>query len=85
MAVAASEGNLETVKYLLSKGALQTIEDARGNSALADAQRESRAGIVEIFKSQIYDETIIQYCSQLSDGIFKKGVLQAIGNFRKRF
>jgi ankyrin repeat protein len=49
--VAASEGNLEAVKYLLSKGALQTIEDARGNSALADALRESRTTIVEIFKS----------------------------------
>jgi hypothetical protein len=27
----------------------------------------------------------MNYCSSFSDGIFNKGVLQAIGNFRKRF
>jgi ankyrin repeat protein len=40
--VAASEGNIEAVQYLLNKGASQTIEDARGNTAVADAKRENR-------------------------------------------
>lgn len=44
--VAASEGRLEAVKYLVSKGADLSIKDGRGNDALGDATRENRTATV---------------------------------------
>lgn len=42
LGLAASEGHVEAIKYLLAHGADQTHKDARGNDALADATRENR-------------------------------------------
>ncbi len=33
----------------------------------------------------ITDKVIIDYCSEFSDGLLKKGIQLAIGDFRKRF
>lgn len=37
LAIAASEGNLESVRYLVTHGANLYHKDARGNNALEDA------------------------------------------------
>ncbi len=47
LGIAASEGNLEAVQYLVSHGANINHKDARGNDALADAKREGRVSVVE--------------------------------------
>jgi len=47
LGIAASEGNLDTVKYLALHGAEIEHKDARGNNALDDAKREKRQEVVE--------------------------------------
>ena len=44
LGVAASEGHLQMVRYLVTHGADVDHRDVRGNNALADAQREKRFG-----------------------------------------
>lgn len=51
LGLAASEGHLEAVKYLVAHGADLTHKDARGNDALADAVRENRKATVEYLSS----------------------------------
>ena len=50
LGIAASEGHLESVKYLVHHGANIRHKDARGNDALADAKRENRAAVVEFLE-----------------------------------
>ncbi|TNV74856.1 hypothetical protein FGO68_gene8723 [Halteria grandinella] len=47
LGVAASQGQLEAVKYLISKGADLTIRDGRGNDPLDDARREGRTSVID--------------------------------------
>ena len=47
LGIAASEGHLEVVKYLVSHGANPLHRDIRNNDALADARREGREDVVE--------------------------------------
>jgi len=47
LGIAASEGHLESVQYLVTHGANIWHKDARGNDALADAKRENRQRVVE--------------------------------------
>ena len=42
LGLAASEGHLEAIKYLLAHGANPLHKDARGNDAAADATRENK-------------------------------------------
>jgi glutaminase len=42
LGLAASEGHIDAIKYLISHGADHKHKDARGNDALGDAKRESR-------------------------------------------
>ena len=42
LGIAASEGNLEAVQFLIANGADYRHRDARGNNALDDAIRENR-------------------------------------------
>ncbi len=42
LSVAASEGNLEVVQYLIRNKANYAIRDARNNDALSDAKREAK-------------------------------------------
>jgi ankyrin repeat protein len=57
--IAASEGHLDVIKYLISKGADLTIKDARGNDALGDARRENRT---EVIKYLVNEALILVHC-----------------------
>jgi ankyrin repeat protein len=49
--LAASEGHIEAIKYLVAHGANINHKDARGNDALADAIRENRTEAIEYLRS----------------------------------
>lgn len=51
MGVAASDGNIDSVKYLVIHGANMLHKDARGNNALDDAIRENRMPVIEYLNS----------------------------------
>lgn len=51
--VAASEGKLRAVKYLLRHGADPLHKDNRSNDAMADAKRENHIEVVEYLESVI--------------------------------
>jgi ankyrin repeat protein len=53
LGIAASEGHLDAVKYLIVHGADPLHKDARGNDALADAVREGRTETIEFLKSVV--------------------------------
>ena len=74
-----------TVKYLIEKGAKLNIEDVRGNTPLDDAKRSNMKDVVSYMNGIITDKVIINYCSEFSDGLLRKGISLAIGDFRKRF
>ena len=57
--MASSEGHLDVVKYLISKGADVNIKDARGNDALADAKRENRTDVIDYL---LNEALILVYC-----------------------
>jgi glutaminase len=50
LGLAASEGYVDAIKYLLAHGADPKIKDARGNNALEDAIRENRTEAIEVLK-----------------------------------
>lgn len=51
MAIAASEGRLAAVKFLVAEGADLSIFDEKGNDALMDAIRENRTATVIYLRS----------------------------------
>ena len=53
LGLAASEGNVEAIKYLLAHGANPRLKDARGNDALADATRENRAEAIAVLQDAV--------------------------------
>lgn len=85
MGVAASEGQLEAVKYLVSKGADLSIKDGRGNDPLGDATRQNRTSTIEYLRSIINQSLIRDSCSSFYDGLLKKGIYQMFGVFQKKF
>ena len=46
LGIAASEGHLDAVKYLVSHGANPLHKDIRNNDALDDARRENREEVI---------------------------------------
>ena len=62
--VAASEGQLAAVKYLVAKGADLSLKDGRGNDPLADAIRENRTSTIDYLSSIIYQSLVTSYCTQ---------------------
>ena len=53
LGVAASQGNLAVVKYLIAHGADPLHRDIRNNDALADAKRENHAEVIALLESAI--------------------------------
>jgi glutaminase len=47
LGIAASEGHLDVVKYLVSHGANPLHRDIRNNDAISDARREGREDVIE--------------------------------------
>ena len=74
-----------SVKYLIEKGAKLNIKDVRGNTPLDDSKRSNMKDVVSYMNGIITDKVIINYCSEFSDGLLRKGISLAIGDFRKRF
>lgn len=56
--MAASEGNIDAVKYLIKQEANMAIRDARNNDAISDARRENRIN-VDSYLSNIISEEMI--------------------------
>jgi ankyrin repeat protein len=50
LGIAASEGHIDAVKYLISHGANPLHRDIRNNDALADARREDRQEVIEFLE-----------------------------------
>ena len=55
LGIAASEGHLEAVQYLINNGANIKHRDSRGNNALDDAIREKRSVTVDYLKSYMLE------------------------------
>jgi len=53
LGIAASQGHLDTVQYLVKHGADIYHKDARGNDALDDARRENKFNVVQYLQSVI--------------------------------
>lgn len=51
LSLAASEGHVDAVRYLVVHGADPNHRDARGNDALADAIRENRVDVITYLKT----------------------------------
>lgn len=51
LSIAASEGHLEAVRYLVENGASLKHRDCRGNNALDDAIREKRTAVIDYLQS----------------------------------
>ena len=56
LSIAASEGNLALVKYLVAHGANITHKDVRNNDALADARRENRLDCVAFLEEALLSQ-----------------------------
>lgn len=57
LSIAASEGHLEAVKYLVSHGADITHKDVRGNNAIDDARREGRHEVAAWLETKLAEQT----------------------------
>lgn len=58
LGIAASEGNLEAVQFLVENGADPRHRDSRGNNALDDAIRENRETTIEYLKSLVAEKRV---------------------------
>ena len=56
LGIAASEGCVEAVRYLVTHGANMMHRDSRGNNALDDAMREGREEVVKYLKQAMEAE-----------------------------
>ena len=81
-AIAASEGQLIAVKYLLIKGADINIQDARGFDPLDEALRRAKVSVYEYIINNVL---VKQSCGNFESGLFNKGMSQTYGYFHKKF
>jgi Ankyrin repeats (3 copies) len=80
--VAASQGKLEAVKYLIARGADVMIVDLRGNMPQDDSER----GHYNNINDYIINEALIKViCDQYENGLFAKGIASSIGIFHRKF
>ena len=73
------------VQYLVAQGANIAIRDSRNNDALADAKREQRTAVITFLQNAVSEKVIVDYCSDFANGLLRKGIQQAIGNFHNWF
>lgn len=67
LGIAASEGHLDSVKYLVAHGANTTHKDIRGNDALGDARREGRTDVVAFLENNLKGKSkIVEMFNSLS-------------------
>lgn len=72
--IAASEGHLNAMKYLVAYGADLSILDSRGNDPIEDATREKRYD-VEVYLREVADTALIRTnCHQFEQGLLNKGL-----------
>lgn len=83
--VAASQGSLTSVQYLVAQGANIAIRDSRNNDALANALKEQRSKVITFLQNAVSEIVIEDYCSDFANGLLRKGMQQAIGNFHNWF
>ena len=74
LAIAASQGHLNTVKYLIKQKANYAIRDARNNDAISDAKRENKVEVVQYLEKIKSDAVIHEHCSDFAEGLLRKGV-----------
>lgn len=82
--IAASQGHVEAVKFLVEKGADISLKDYRGNDPLAEAIREKRTATVEYLNSVVAEKMSKNFCQEFEDGLLAKGIYTAFGVFQKR-
>ncbi len=83
--VACWKGNIDLVKFLVSKGANIYAMDARGLLPVDEARQSNFTAGHQFLDSIIEDKLIKDNCQTFGQGIFKQGLHQAIGNFHKKF
>jgi glutaminase len=83
--VAASEGYLDIVKYLVARDADISLKDTRGNDPRLDAIREGREVVYELLNSVKSNLIIKEQCKIFSKGIFSNGMASAIAAYHKKF
>jgi glutaminase len=64
LSIAAAQGSLNAVKYLLSQGADPALRDARYHNTLYDAKKENRDAVVNYLETRLNKNIIINYCSE---------------------
>lgn len=64
LAIAAAQGSLMAVKYLVYQGADVAIRDARFHNAIYDAKMENRTNVVDYLEAKLNEKTIFNYCSE---------------------
>lgn len=72
--IAASEGKLEAIKFIINQNGDPSSEDARGNNMLKDAKRENRTQTMSYLRN-VYSEALIKhYCDDFLEGLINKGI-----------
>jgi hypothetical protein len=82
--LAGSEGQLHIIKYLSSYVEDMLVTDARLNDALDDSQRGNFTDS-ENFMVSVLIGLRNDTCSKYANGLFEKGVQQAIGSFQRKY
>lgn len=72
--IAAAEGHLEAVKYLINKGADLGIKDARGFDPYDESRRENRTSVSRYMKTIIYENLIRLSVPDYENGLLRKGI-----------
>jgi ankyrin repeat protein len=83
--VAAGEGNLEVLRFLVAMGADLTVVDARGQNAMDEAEGNGFIVVHDFIDNILTDRIVKSSCLEFAGGILKLGMQSAIGSFHKKF
>lgn len=76
---------MDVVKLLIARGADISMLDSRKNEPKMDAQRGNHQEVFDLING-IQSNTIVKtFCTQFTNGIFRKGFGQAIAAYHKKF